>query len=809
MKRKKMICAGAGLACCVLLSATAGTKFLHAAAGEGAPSYRETELQHGDLQLSFTGEGTTTEGTILQEADFDLSASDLIVEEVYAKSGDKVAQGDALYKLSEDSVKNAADYYDEAIAEAAKKSERAVAAYQAGKLNAEYTRDASKAEANAAKENMEIKNRSKEQEAEKAKSALAEVQELIGVYQTNLEQEQYYKDAAVSEKKEASEKAGKSAEQAKQEQERTAASYEEAVRSVCEKIAGLKQDAQTASDAVALFEQIAELESESQALTEKKKANENAKSAWEAAQKEEKEKEEAYQAAILSYEKAVSEASARKEELERSLPSLQLACTNAENAAKTEQVKNQSDCDAALLQGEYADDIYEKTVASLQADADAADRTLQELRAEQGALLALADGVVTANRDGRLAGILYEAGDTLISGQPLAEYLDQETLTVSVEVSQENVASLSVGDLAEVRVAGESSNGAVFKSLPEEGKPAEGKAPAESETAEQESEAAAGESAAEESEAAAGEVPAERPSDFALGGESGVVAQKEAGEMVSEGWEKGGIPGAPSDILEGRVQSIASSATSERSMSNVTYTVEIALENKDGALAGGMAAYVTFSGKEILNADYVLTKALFETDGTSAKVKIYGENGEIEEVPVTIGETNGRYTVIKEGLKEDATCLIEEKVGASGSRAVPESMDAGEDDSEAEKETGSSDENPEGKKPEQESGSRTADGMEADKKTEDAGKKPSSGKSEQKSGNRTAEEGRMEDERTEGAGGDPASKEPEQGNGSRTSDGGGAKAEGKAESGGAMRTDEKERAGEGMQGGIENEREGK
>lgn len=55
------------------------------------------------------------------------------------------------------------------------------------------------------------------------------------------------------------------------------------------------------------------------------------------------------------------------------------------------------------------------------------------------------------------------------------------------------------------------------------------------------------------------------------------------------------------ESFEGTVSYIASSATSERSMSNVTYTAE-----------------------------------------------------------VTIGETSGRYTVITGGLDEDVTCLVED-----------------------------------------------------------------------------------------------------------------------------------------------------
>ena len=77
---------------------------------------------------------------------------------------------------------------------------------------------------------------------------------------------------------------------------------------------------------------------------------------------------------------------------------------------------------------------------------DEAQDTLDELKERQSALLAIEDGVVCADRDGTLASVTYEAGDTLIKNTAFASYYDLDTILISVEVSQNDIAKLAVGD---------------------------------------------------------------------------------------------------------------------------------------------------------------------------------------------------------------------------------------------------------------------------------------------------------------------------------------------------------------------------
>ena len=67
---------------------------------------------------SFSEEGTTQIGTVSQMPEFTVNAVTMTVEEVYASSGDTVSKGDALFKLTDESMEAAKSYYEDAISDA-------------------------------------------------------------------------------------------------------------------------------------------------------------------------------------------------------------------------------------------------------------------------------------------------------------------------------------------------------------------------------------------------------------------------------------------------------------------------------------------------------------------------------------------------------------------------------------------------------------------------------------------------------------------------------------------------------------------
>lgn len=378
-------------AVCVM---TGGIGYQAAVSGAQTDSTENSvKAQNTDQQEStdgsFSEEGTTQIGTVSQMPEFTVNAVTMTVEEVYASSGDTVSKGDALFKLTDESMEAAKSYYEDAISDAENTLKTAEANLASGKLSAESTK----------------------QDADLTAQTAAD-------------------------------------------------SYQ----------------AQQSADAV--------------------------QSTLEQAQKE-------FDSAVETYNKNVEETNTEIAELTDSLDDLKSDYEQAERDATMQKAELQNEYDTAVVEGKYAGSTYESTVSELESAVESAQDTLDTLKEEQTALLALENGVVTADEDGTIAAVPYEAEDTLQSGTAFALYCDTQTIMISVEVPQENIAQVGVGDEVSVMIAGK-RDGAVT----------------------------------------------------------------------------------------GTVSSIASSATTGGSVSNVTYAVIISIDNSDGRLGSGSSATVIFQGEQ-------------------------------------------------------------------------------------------------------------------------------------------------------------------------------------------------------------------
>ena len=400
---------------------------------------------------SFSEEGTTQIGTVSQMPEFTVNAVTMTVEEVYASSGDTVSKGDALFKLTDESMEAAKSYYEDAISDAENTLKTAEANLASGKFSAESTKQDADLTAQTAADSYQAQV---DAAVEEKKEAYDEAVEQISEYQTKIDNNDYYVECAIDEKKAA-------------------------------------VDAATTALAQA-----------QDTLTQAQNSADAAQSTLEQAQKE-------FDSAVETYNKNVEETNTKITELTDSLDDLKSDYEQAERDATTQKAELQNEYDTAVVEGKYAGSTYESTVSELESAVESAQDTLDTLKEEQTALLALENGVVTADEDGTIAAVPYEAEDTLQSGTAFALYCDTQTIMISVEVPQENIAQVGVGDEVSVMIAG-NRDGAVT----------------------------------------------------------------------------------------GTVSSIASSATTGGSVSNVTYAVIISIDNSDGRLGSGSSATVTFQGEQ-------------------------------------------------------------------------------------------------------------------------------------------------------------------------------------------------------------------
>lgn len=495
-------------AVCVM---TGGIGYQAAVSGAQTDSTENSvKAQNTDQQEStdgsFSEEGTTQIGTVSQMPEFTVNAVTMTVEEVYASSGDTVSKGDALFKLTDESMEAAKSYYEDAISDAENTLKTAEANLASGKFSAENTKQDADLTAQTAADSYQAQV---DAAVEEKKEAYDEAVEQISEYQTKIDNNDYYVECAIDEKKDAVDAATTALAQAQDTLTQAQNSDNSASQAVSTDLTYIKAQIEAGADSDTLLSVVQQAmddyttrEQQSDTLTQAQQSADAAQSTLEQAQKE-------FDSAVETYNKNVEETNTKITELTDSLDDLKSDYEQAERDATMQKAELQNEYDTAVVEGKYAGSTYESTVSELESAVESAQDTLDTLKEEQTALLALENGVVTADEDGTIAAVPYEAEDTLQSGTAFALYCDTQTIMISVEVPQENIAQVGVGDEVSVMIAG-NRDGAVT----------------------------------------------------------------------------------------GTVSSIASSATTGGSVSNVTYAVIISIDNSDGRLGSGSSATVTFQGEQ-------------------------------------------------------------------------------------------------------------------------------------------------------------------------------------------------------------------
>lgn len=172
---------------------------------------------------------------------------------------------------------------------------------------------------------------------------------------------------------------------------------------------------------------------------------------------------QSYEAAKQQYENLLS----RKEEWEETIAQNQETILGnqekiekAQSILETKQSDVQNTYELSKKTGELAEEIYTYTMQSLQ---DAVDIAQEKCARAQERLQALEDfvgedGIIYADGDGLVTSVYYEEGDELIQTGALLSYVKEKDYTVSIDVSEEDIAGISIGDSVQI----------VFDAYPEE-----------------------------------------------------------------------------------------------------------------------------------------------------------------------------------------------------------------------------------------------------------------------------------------------------------------------------------------------------
>lgn len=410
---------------------------------------REVEEQN-----SFSEEGTTQISTDSQMPEFLVNAVTMTVEEVYVSAGDTVSEGDSLFKLTDESMKNATAYYEKAVDDATKTLQTAKSDLEIGQLEAQNVLQEAQLNAESAADVYQAAIDRIDVEVEEKKEAYDEAVASIEEYQTNLDDGVYYVQAQIDEKQEAVNQAAAAVEQAQQTLTAAQSAEDGADQTVTANFQVLQQQITDNAD----YETLLTLVQQTMTDYEAQKAAADslllAKQTAEEAESTLKQVQQTFDAAVETYNRNTENANEKITEFAEELEDLNNAYEQAQRDAVTLKAEAQNEYDTAVLEGKYANSSYETAVAVLETAVETAQKTLDNLKEEQTALLAAEDGIIKASQAGTLASVTYEAQNVLMADTAFVSYYEMDTVMISVEVAQEQIAQISVGDEVEVNISG-------------------------------------------------------------------------------------------------------------------------------------------------------------------------------------------------------------------------------------------------------------------------------------------------------------------------------------------------------------------
>lgn len=399
-KQKKLILSG--IALLLLILAACYTVFIAPLLQKEQWIYKEETVERSTLKVGVTESGSLEYNTKSIDYDLTLDVSDddeddsdddddtvqkyLKIEEIYAASGQRVTEGEELLKFTEDSVEAVRALLQNAVVEAQADYAEAESTYELSLLEAQTDYDTQKISASYA---ASIRNTSG-----------TSVTNKVASLQVQLEQKQ----------------------------------------------------ANTAS----LQEKLTEAQEDYQDALEDYEA---AKEGYEGAGTDNTVNFMTIQNGYLSARSKYQQAKSALTQAEDALSENESAITDLQNQLAAAQAKQKIDkldteetYQEAVITGQNAQTTYNAAVEDLKETLQEAEET-KEKREEQ--LQAFedfvgSDGILYATEDGVITEVSYEAGDRLTTTGALFSYATSDDMRISVDVTQEDIVDLQVGDAVDI-----------------------------------------------------------------------------------------------------------------------------------------------------------------------------------------------------------------------------------------------------------------------------------------------------------------------------------------------------------------------
>lgn len=384
----------------IMIAAACYTVFIKPSQNVQQWAYREQTVQQGTLKSGVTESGTVAFGITSQIYDLDVSTDDdsddedeedgqnyLKVEEVYVAVGQRIQEGDQVYRFTKDSIDSVRKALTYEKTEAQIALANAQTDYEIGVLEAELSRNETLLGTSLAQTTYDtaIARLSNDMAAKSL-----EIQQLLKeIYQLQCDL---------------------TAEEYLEEKSDIVEAYEDAIESV----------ADASEDYVT--------------------------NRVDAAQ--------AFQTAKMSYEQFFSQFDESNQQIQDKIDEvheIEADMIYDQQLLEKELLAAKQELNTSAVNGEIADVKYQSSLTGYENALSKAQRELEEASSKLDAFDEfVGDGTVLAAGSGIVTEVGYEAGDSLMNAGTLIAFAKADEMTVSVDVSQEDVVAMKVGDTVEI-----------------------------------------------------------------------------------------------------------------------------------------------------------------------------------------------------------------------------------------------------------------------------------------------------------------------------------------------------------------------
>lgn len=190
-----------------------------------------------------------------------------------------------------------------------------------------------------------------------------------------------------------------------------------------------------------------------QAQIEENKTSLSAKYEYETRVAEGKNAEAVYQAALNEIAQNISDLESQIAGCtdDRQLASLQSQLASAKSSRSAEELAAKQTYEETVMYYENAQALYDVSLNDVGSASEEAEEAVEAAKADLEAFEAyIADGSIRAEYSGTVTGVGYAAGDTLTSDTPIASFADAESITVTVNVMEDDIAAVQLDDAVEI-----------------------------------------------------------------------------------------------------------------------------------------------------------------------------------------------------------------------------------------------------------------------------------------------------------------------------------------------------------------------